>query len=296
MQVWRGITVGGLLSPALAFCALTWAGDPRQASHQSRSVTDRPAERTASAAQPQTFTDSCPLPSIVLAASRRLEEFVENVNRISAMEMLEHERLSRRGKVLERERRQFHYVAIIEETEPGALNVDEFRDGRVGANGGFPHDIATVGMPSLAMIFHPAHLDEFEMACEGSTVWQDRSAWRVSFRQRKDRPARMSRLRFNHLLFDVALKGSAWIDAENYQVVHLETDLVEPLREAKLYTEHQSLDYGPVQFEDRETQMWLPQRAEIYVDSAGRHFRHRHTYSNYRIFSVQVGQRISDPK
>jgi hypothetical protein len=239
---------------------------------------------------------SCPFQEVIQRASERLEEFVENVNRITATEVLEHQRLNKNGKVLERERRQFNYVAVIEEMGPGALNVDEYRDGAVGANGGFPHDIATVGMPSLAMIFHPYHLAEFQMTCQGRGAWQEHSVWLVDFSQRKDRPARISSLRFGFKAFSVLLKGTAWIDAENFQILHLETDLLEPIPQAKLFTEHQALDYGPVQFEDRKISMWLPQQAEIFLDSGGRRFRHRHTYSRYRVFSVDVGQKIGSPK
>lgn len=241
-------------------------------------------------------TASCQFEEVLQHTSKRLEEFVENVNRISAIEILEHERLNSHGKVMEHERRKFNYVAMIEETLPGALNVDEYRDGGLGANGGFPHDIATVGMPSLAMIFHPFHVNEFAMSCEGLGVWHERAAWQVRFQQRKDRPARMSIFRLGHEVFPVLLKGRAWIDTENYQIVHLETDLLEPIPQVKLYTEHQALDYGPVQFENRQMRMWLPQDAEIYIDSDGRHFRHRHSYSQYRIFSVEVGQKIGSPK
>jgi hypothetical protein len=239
---------------------------------------------------------ACPLEKLMQNTGKRLEEFVGNVNRISAIEVLEHERLDRRGKVLEHEKKQFNYVAIIEETSPGALNVDEYRDGAIGATGGFPHDIATVGMPSLAMIFHPYHLDEFEMECEGAAVWREQPVWRVRFQQRKDRPARMSEIRVGNDISHVLLKGTAWIDAGNYQIVHLETELLEPIRKVKLYTERQALDYGPVQFQDSNMSMWLPQEAEIYLDLGGRHFHHRHIYSKYRIFSVEVEQKIESPK
>jgi hypothetical protein len=238
----------------------------------------------------------CPVEGVVQGASKRLEEFVENVNRVTAIEVLEHERLDKRGKVLEREKHKFNYVAIVEQTAPGQLNVDEYRDGGLGANGGFPHDIATVGMPSLAMIFHPFHLGEFEMACEGTATWRERKVWQVRFQQRKDRPARMSDFRIGGKLVPVLLKGMAWIDAENYQIVHLETDLVEAMPEVKLYTEHQALDYGPVNFGNPARALWLPQHTEIYLESSGRRFRHRHTYSDYRIFSVEVGQKIGSPQ
>jgi hypothetical protein len=106
----------------------------------------------------------------------------------------------------------------------------------------------------------------------------------------------MSDFRIGTKLFPVLLKGVAWIDAENYQIVHLETDLIEAMPEVKLYSEHQALEYGPVQFEDHKMTMWLPQEAEIDLESAGRHFHHRHLYSKYRIFSVEVGQKIGGPK
>jgi hypothetical protein len=254
------------------------------------------AEETEAKALRAKETVACPVEGVVQRASKRLEEFVANVNRVTAIEVLEHERLDKHGKVLEREKHKFNYVAIVEQTAPGQLNVDEYRDGGLGANGGFPHDIATVGMPSLAMIFHPVHLGEFEMACEGTATWRERKVWLVRFQQRKDRPARMSDFRIGTKIFPVLLKGMAWIDAENYQIMHLETDLAEAMPEVKLYTEHQALDYGPVQFGDRTSALWLPQEAEIYLESGGRRFHHRHSYSDYRIFSVDVGQKIGNPQ
>jgi len=239
---------------------------------------------------------ACSLREVIENTSKRLEEFVENVNRISAIEVLEHERLDKHGKVVEREKRKFDYVAIIAETSPGVLNVDEYRDGAGGASSRFPRDIATVGLPLLATIFHPTHVDEFEFRCEGAGVWRDQPTWRVHFQQRKDRPARISDFQVGNKIFPVLLKGTAWIGVQHYQIVHLETELLEPIPEVKLYTENQALDYGPVRFQDSKESMWLPQEAEIYLESGGRHFHHRHIYSEYRIFSVEVGQKIGNPK
>ena len=106
----------------------------------------------------------------------------------------------------------------------------------------------------------------------------------------------MSIIRLGREVFPVLLKGTAWIDKENHQIIHLETDLVEPIPKAKLYLEHQALDYGPVQFEKNGTRMWLPQNAEIFINSGNRHFHHRHSYSKYQIFAVDVGQRMGGPK
>jgi hypothetical protein len=237
-------------------------GSSGQPPDQTRAAAPLPAGKGGSPAKGEA-ANGCPLAKVVENASKRMEELVGNVNRISAIEVLEHERLDKNGKVLEQEKRRFNYVAIIEETSPGALNVDEYRDGEGGASSSFPRDIASVGMPLLAMIFHPYHLSEFEMTCEGAGVWHEQPVWRVRFQQRKDRPARMSDFQVGSRTYPVLLKGTAWIDAANYQIVHLETELLEPIPQVKLYTEHQALDYGPVQFQDSKMSMWLPQEAEI---------------------------------
>jgi hypothetical protein len=49
--------------------------------------------------------------------------------------------------------------------------------------------------------------------------------------------------------------------------------------------EHQVLDYGRVQFEHKKRKLWPPQEA-IYLDVNGKSIHHGHTYSDYRVFSV----------
>lgn len=66
-------------------------------------------------------------------------------------------------------------------------------DGAEGTDGqsGFPGELSAVGITSLALIFHPYHLKEYEMTCEPEN-WQGHPAWKVHFEQRLDQPARMS--------------------------------------------------------------------------------------------------------
>jgi hypothetical protein len=79
-------------------------------------------------------------------------------------------------------------------------------------------------------------------------------------------------------------KGTPWIDQQNYQIVHLGTDILKPAPAVRLI-EHQVLDYGRVQFEHKKRKLWPPQEA-IYLDVNGKSFHHGHTYSDYRVFSV----------
>jgi hypothetical protein len=92
------------------------------------------------------------------------------------------------------------------------------------------------------------------------------------------------------------MKGRAWIAADSYQIMRLETDLIAPLPEIRLATDRAIIEYGPVHFQQGKVDMWLPQSAELYYDWKGRRSHRRHSFSNYLLFSVGDRQNISAPK
>ena len=96
--------------------------------------------------------------------------------------------------------------------------------------------------------------------------------------------------------YPVALKGRAWIAAESYQILRLETDLIAPMPQIRLATDRAVIEYGPVHFREKQVDMWLPQSAEVYYDWKGRRTHRRHIFSNYLLFSVGDSQQISAPK
>ena len=239
----------------------------------------------------------CALDEVAKKADQRIEEFVRNVDRFVATGSLKHETINKWGLASTPETRKFDYMVSIQEMKAGFFNVEEFRT--VGsALGEFPGGLETNGLPALVLIFHPYNLGNFDLTCEGLARWNGRIAWQVHFRQRADKPNTMRSYRMgvegpSHL---VALKGRAWIDAESYQIVRLETDLVAPLPEIRLVADRTAIEYGPVYFRERNVNMWLPSSAEVYFDWKGRRFHRRHSFNNYLLFAVDEKQRISAPK
>jgi hypothetical protein len=270
----------------------------RRATGQEDAVS-QPTDLTAANDQEATAashsSNACQLDEVLHGVTLHLSEFVDNVNRYSATEILEYERLNKHGKLEEKAHRKSNYVATIQETRPGILGVDEYRNGSQGLSL-FPGDIAAVGAPALALIFHPFHAKEFSMTCQGIIDWHGHSTWQIQFQQRLDQPATVSAFRVGNDSLPILLKGSAWIDSNNYQILHLETDLLQAIPEMKLNVEHQSLDYGPVQFSGRQVSLWLPQTAEITLEFKGKRFLERHLYSNFQLFSTDTGQKIGKPQ
>lgn len=240
---------------------------------------------------------SCPLEEVVQKAGKRVQEFVHNVDRFTATETLVHQSVGAGGFPAAPETRKFNYLVSIQEARPGILSVDEYRDGGHSYQK-FPGGVATLGLPSLVLIFHPYSAVTYEMSCEGLARRNGGLAWQIHFRQRADKPStvRQYRLEESGRTYPVALKGRAWIAADTFQIVRLETDLVAPLPEIRLVTDHTAIEYSAVHFRKRNVDMWLPQTAEIFNDWKGRRTHRRHSFNDYVLFSVDDRQEFKLPK
>jgi tetratricopeptide (TPR) repeat protein len=240
---------------------------------------------------------SCAVDDVVSKAAKPLIELISDVDRFAATESLTHESINKSGLASYPEKRKFDYVVSIQEVQHGYLNVEEYRaSGRSPAD--FPDGVATNGLPALVLIFHPYNAANFEMTCEGLARWNGGLAWQVHFKQRADKPNTIKRYRIgaDGPSYPVALKGRAWISADTYQIVRLETDLVAPVPQIRLVADHTAVEYGPVKFAKGNVNMWLPQSAEVYYDWKGRRIHRRHSFSNYMLFGVEDKQKISVPK
>lgn len=240
---------------------------------------------------------ACAVDEVVQNAGKRVEEFLTNVDRFAASESLKHESINKWGVADLRETRKFDYVVSIEQYRPGYFDVIEYRSNKY-APVQFPDGVETRGLPSMALIFHPNSAGNFAMSCEGLGQWNGSPAWQVHFRQRPDRPntVRAYKIGAEGPSYRVALRGRAWIAADSYQIVRIETDLVSPLPEIRLWVDHTVVEYGPVRFKNRDVEMWLPQSAEVYSDWRGKRMHRRHSFSDYMLFSVDEKQRISEPQ
>jgi tetratricopeptide (TPR) repeat protein len=236
----------------------------------------------------------CELNRTLQSAGRRIQELVQNVDRFTATEEIDHSNLSPMGLLVSEETRKFNYVVEIRRIEKTDLDVREYRNGSVSTDA-FPAHIATVGLPSLALIFHPYLKNRYEFSCEGRSDWQGRSAWVLRFEQRKDQSSGMLVYHVGSRFVSVGLKGRAWVDAKTSQVLAMESDILHPIPEIRLLRDHQLIEYGPVSFKNKSMDLWLPKSADWYCSFSGRRFHRRHSFSNFLLFSVDDQQTISKP-
>jgi len=189
---------------------------------------------------------------------------------------------------------RFDYVASIRENKPGIILVDEYRTWHSQVED-FPDHIATRGLPALAFVFHPDIRDNFEMTCEGLGTWNGAPTWLVRFQQREDKPHHTQEYVVNHQVFPVSVKGRAWIAADSFQIVRMESDLVQPIPQILLFSQHWSVDYGPVHFPKQNEELWLPTKAELYFNFMKHRYFRRHSFDHFMLFSVDTVEKRKEP-
>ena len=126
------------------------------------------------------------------------------------------------------------------------------------ARASFPDRIASGGFAALALVFHPDMRENFEMTCEGLGSWQGQATWLVHFKQREDRPALISEYNVGGQIYSLRLKGRAWITADKFEIVRIESELIAPMAPIQLRCEQQVVEYGPIRLKNVE--LWLPRR------------------------------------
>jgi len=236
----------------------------------------------------------CPANQVMEESGKRMGELVHDLSRFAAVEDLFHQPLDPYGMPIRTDKRKYDYVAAISEREAGLVAIDEFRSAKLTL-ADYPDQISSTGFVTLALVFHPSMRDDFEMVCEGLADWHGQASWLVHFKQRKDRPNRMHTYKVGEQVYPVDIKGRAWISADKFQIIRIEADLVRPMPEIRLVSEHQAVEYGPVPFASKKTVLWLPKTAEIYFDFRKRRYYRRHSFDHYMLFSVEADEKRKEP-
>lgn len=237
---------------------------------------------------------TCPADKVREESGRRVQELVTDISRFAAVEDLFHQALDPYGIPVRTETRKYNYVATISQPQPGFLSVDEYRSEKLTL-AGYPDQIASTGFAALALVFHPDMREDFSFLCEGLGDWQGQASWIVHFRQRDDRPNRMHSYKVGNQIKPVGLKGRAWITADKFEIVRIEADMVSPMPEIQLLSEHQVVEYGPVPFAKKNTTLWLPQSAEIYFDFRKHRYYRRHSFGHFMLFSTDTEEKRKEP-
>lgn len=241
-----------------------------------------------------THTPPCSLDQVLADVGAHAVELTNNLENFTAEEQIEYQRLNQTGFPEDADSGVFDYVFVFEQSGSGRGS-REYRTPAKGSHA-FPASGQDTGQAALALVFLPSMQTDYEMTCEGLDKWDGQSAWVVRFQQRKDRPHRTLQFRTETGDYRAMLKGRAWISEDRCEVLHIETNLMEDIPTMNLRSSAIAVDYAPVEIQSRKLQLWLPQRIQAYWDIGGHRVMLFHTFSNFKLFSVDTEENFEKPK
>jgi tetratricopeptide (TPR) repeat protein len=248
------------------------------------------------AVEPFVVSDAvCPLPQVLKAAGKTAEQLVSTLQEFTATEDFQDIEIKRGGQLEKPSEHAFKYLVFIEQVSPQAFDVKESRNNGSGEVQ-LPVRIADTGVPALALAFHPMIQPDLDWKCEGLGTWDNQSAWVVHFRQKPKQPNVLAWFSSPLHSYSLPLKGRAWVSERSGEVLHLETDLVDPIEAIDLERQHYSIDYKQVSFHAHDVDLWLPENVDTYFQYRGHFLHYYHHFTDFQLFWVGASQKIGVPK
>jgi Tfp pilus assembly protein PilF len=245
--------------------------------------------------------DQSQLEPVLRKVGTSVQALFQNFPDTSSREEIEMEVLHPNGKVAQSERQQFEYLMVKLNGENG-LHLSEYRTDRAGnrtiPGGGADgaHYMVTQGFASDPLILHPDYLAGSSLRLLGRQYLDGHDTLVIAFAERPATAKMLEEFRISNGSAVVLIQGIAWVDASNYQVLRMRTDLLRPVPEVRLEAQATDVRFGEVRFSAKGQTLWLPQDVAVTVHWNGRTFRNRHHYSDYELFQVNTRQKIKAPK
>lgn len=239
---------------------------------------------------------TCNAEDLIPRAEHRMRSQLQYFEKFTATEHIDHQEINRLGRPGPVKSRDFSYIVFVNRYEGDSFFLDEDRYSS-GKDSTFPTSLVTTGLNNLGVsILQPATRAEFVYQCEGLAGIRGKATWQIRFQEKKDSPGGVRDWRRNGKLYHLPLKGRIWISSASFDVLRIETDLLEPAQVLGLTRDHLLVDYGPVNFSTANATLWLPWSAEMHMELHGRRYHHKHYLTDYMLFEVNTNHKIGKPK
>jgi len=249
------------------------------------------------------------LPRILQRVGVNVKALFENFPNTASVEKISMERLAvtsgtgapgwPRGGIRESHTQKFRYLALSRPANQG-VGLDEYRTdskGQVVEPGGSEAGhFVTKGFVSVPLHFHPEYQADLTFRYLGRQVINKRQSHVVAFAQRPGIARIVQQIRFGTTSLLVLVQGIAWIDASDYQIWRMRTDLLPSKENIGPKRETTEIELRAVRFKESVQMLWLPYEVVVSVDWKGNVHQNRHRYSDFRLFTVSTQQKLPPPK
>jgi len=242
--------------------------------------------------------DQAPMAGVLAAVGENVSRLFANLFNISAVERIQQQKLDREGEADQGQKFEYLYLCFgaVDKTDP---SFDEYRTDvkghevpLAGLNSGY---MLTSGFVSAPLIFHPDHKAGSSFRLLGYQKLGGRDTIVIAFAQIPARSRISGSFQTGRNIEVTFKQGMVWIDAENYQIIRLVSDLLTPLHGVRLEKVETQIEFAEVQFDLKAHAFWLPVQVVVTVHWNGKVFRNTHAYSDFQRFNVETMEKVSKP-
>jgi len=135
--------------------------------------------------------------------------------------------------------------------------------------------------------FYPLNRPQSSFRFLGEQKMNGRRALVVAFAQKPQSVVTPARFLFQGKTFPMFLQGVAWVDASDFRILRLRTDLLAPLPQVSLHRLTADIQFEPTRIAQVSSLISLPREVNITSQESGSTFQEIHKYSDYRLFRAR---------
>lgn len=147
---------------------------------------------------------------------------------------------------------------------------------------------ASQGFGTAWLNFYPLNRALSEFRYLGRQKMDGHATLVVAFAQKPASVKFPAMLFFESKTVSMFMQGVAWVDASDFRIVRLRTDLLEPPSGVDLRQLTADIHFSHVRIAGSATPLWLIREVTVTSDIGGAIHREIHVYSNYRLFRAHT--------
>ena len=146
---------------------------------------------------------------------------------------------------------------------------------------------ASQGFATSWVHFYPLNRPQATFRYLGEQKMDGRRTLVLAFAQKPQSVLSPALFRYQGKTAPMFLQGVAWVDASDFRILRLRTDLLSPLPEVSLHRLTADIQFAPTRIERVPTLLSLPREVTVTSEVSGSTLREIHKYSEYRRFGSQ---------
>jgi VWFA-related protein len=235
--------------------------------------------------------DQSELPVILQKMGLKVDEFARDIGDLTAHEDVIQQKLNAKGGIQAKEAVQDNYLILHHGDRWGAsaeYRMDE-RGNRLGPIGLAKGYVVTTGFALSCISFSTSAQSQSRFRYLGEQMVGSRDAYVLGYAQKPGEATFLvTMMGTGEAIVDMLTQGILWVDKNDFQIIRLRSDLLEPNRQIQLDQLTTDETFGEVQLQDVANPVWLPRDVNVYMEINKRKFRNEHHYTNYRRYRVSV--------